>query len=72
MAKQSESERVQEVFSFYRGLILDMLEQELSEQQSWNFIRSRILRALSQDRGLECRILEIITEEDQTSSEDDL
>lgn len=60
MVFSENSKQAQEVFGFYRGLILDLLEQELGEQKNWNFIRSRILKILSQDRGLEFKILEII------------
>lgn len=64
MSVQSEEKKIKEVFSFYRGLILDLLEQELGDQKNWNFIRARILKILSQDRGLEFKILEIINSDD--------
>lgn len=60
MANQVEANRIRETFGFYRGLILDLLEQELGDDKNWSFIRSRILKILSPDRGLEHKILEIL------------
>lgn len=48
--------QVREIFSFYRSLILDLLEQDIGDLKSWPYLRSRILRALSSDRGLEYKI----------------
>lgn len=59
MQKQKVTE-VREVFSFYRGLILDLFEQELGDAKNWQFIRSRLLKILSPERGLEAKVLETI------------
>jgi hypothetical protein len=59
MQKQKVQE-VKEVFSFYRGLILDLFEQELGDAKNWQFIRSRLLKVLSPERGLEAKVVEIL------------
>jgi hypothetical protein len=48
-----------EVVDFYRGLILDMIEQELGGSANWPFLRGRLLKALG-DRGLVGRMKEVI------------
>ena len=48
-----------EVLDFYRGLILDMIEQELGGTDNWPFLRGRLLKALG-DRGLVGRMTEVI------------
>lgn len=53
-------EQLLESVNFYRGVVLDSVEQELGDTPNWKFMRTRILRAFG-DRGLEgriCRILE--------------
>jgi hypothetical protein len=62
---QSENQREElergllEVVDFYRGLILDMVEQELGGTDNWSFLRSRLLKAMG-DRGLVGRLREVI------------
>lgn len=48
-----------EVVDFYRGLVLDMVEQELAGSKSWPYLRARLLKALG-DRGLVGRLSEVI------------
>ncbi len=48
--------RIQEIMDFYRGVILDAVEQEIGESRQWLFLRSRLLKALG-DRGLGGKIL---------------
>jgi hypothetical protein len=49
---------------FYRGLNLDLAEQELGTSDNWSFVRGRLLK-LWGDRGLSGRITEIINREFQ-------
>jgi hypothetical protein len=48
-----------EVVGFYRGILLDSVEQALGEDANWKHVRSRLLKCLG-DSGLEGRIREII------------
>ena len=52
-------QQVLEAISFYRGLILDAVENELSDTQTWPSTRSRLLKLLG-DRGLEGKLREIL------------
>ena len=47
--------KVQTALDFYRGIILDLAEQEWGHASNWNSIRSRLLKAFG-DRGLEGQI----------------
>ena len=47
---------------YYRGMDLDLSEQEFGEFDNWSFIRGRILK-LWGDRGLSGRISAIIKRE---------
>lgn len=60
MLQDNSQEQLREVFSFYRGLLLDLLEQEMGQSPNWPFIRGRILKILSQDRGLEAKVMQTI------------
>lgn len=51
-----------EIVDFYRGLILDMVEQELGGDSNWSFVRGRLLKAMG-DRGLSGRLREAIQTE---------
>ena len=51
--------RILEVVDFYRGIILDAVEQEAGGLPNWKYLRSRILKALG-DRGLAKQIAEIL------------
>jgi hypothetical protein len=51
-----------EVVSFYKGIVLDSVEQACGEDTNWTYIRSRLLKAFG-DRGMEGRIREIINTE---------
>lgn len=59
MQKQKINE-VKELFSFYRGLVLDVFEQELGESKNWQQVRSRLLKILSPDRGLEAKVIKTL------------
>jgi hypothetical protein len=48
--------RILEIMDFYRGVILDAVEQEIGESCQWPFLRSRLLKALG-DRGLVGKVL---------------
>ena len=48
--------RILEIMDFYRGVILDAVEQEIGESSQWPFLRSRLLKALG-DRGLVGKVL---------------
>ena len=48
-----------EIVDFYRGIVLDTVEQELGSSANWSFIRARLLKALG-DRGLSGRLRESI------------
>lgn len=61
--QQQKVKEVKEVFSFYRGLILDLFEQELGDAKNWQFVRSRLLKVLSPERGLEAKVLETLLDE---------
>lgn len=54
--------RLLDAVDFYRGLILDSVEQELGDGDTWTFTRGRLLKALG-DRGLTGRIREILQNE---------
>jgi hypothetical protein len=60
MLQENSEEQLREVFSFYRGLILDLLEQEMGNSPNWPFLRSRVLKILSQDRGLEAKVMQVM------------
>lgn len=51
---------IEEAIDFYRGLILDLAEQEFLDSPKWPFIRGRLLKALG-DRGLSGRVREILS-----------
>lgn len=59
----NKSREVFETLGFYRGIILDLIEQELSEQKNWPYVRSRLLRALG-EKGLEGRLHFILDPKD--------
>jgi hypothetical protein len=44
------------------GMILDLFEQEMGEEKDWPFIRSRLLKIPSPDRGLESKVFETLLE----------
>lgn len=51
-----------EAVDFYRGFVLDAVEQELGGEGNWTFVRGRLLKALG-DRGLAGRIRQILSSE---------
>ena len=57
--RENKSREIFETINFYRGLILDLIEQELSESKNWSYVRSRLLKALG-DKGLEGRLRSIL------------
>jgi hypothetical protein len=62
--KNRLEDRLLEVIDFYRGMILDMTEQELAGTDNWSFLRSRLLKAMG-DRGLVGRVREVLNNEFQ-------
>jgi hypothetical protein len=53
-------EKTAEIIDFYRGLILDAIEDDVTPDQ-WKRLRPRILKALG-DRGLDGKMREAIDE----------
>jgi hypothetical protein len=60
MPNQKDIQQIQEVFSFYRSLTIELFEQELGEEKNWPFLRSRLLKIFSPERGLEAKVINII------------
>ncbi|QLY25691.1 hypothetical protein [Bdellovibrio sp. KM01] len=58
--EEETQKQITETFCFYRGLIMDLFEQEIGSDKKWPFIRSRLLKILSPDRGLEAKIIAIV------------
>lgn len=58
--EEETQQQITETFCFYRGLIIDLFEQEVGTDKNWPFIRSRLLKILSPDRGLEAKIIAIV------------
>ncbi len=54
-----------EVIDLYRSMIIDPIEQEMGDSPNWQYIRSRLLKALG-DRGLSGRIREIVSFHEST------
>lgn len=67
-ANRYKAKKAKELFQFYRGMILDACEQEAGENTKWNYLRSRLLKLLSPERGLECKIIELILEAEDDNS----
>ncbi len=63
---ENQRERIEtqilEVIDFYRGIVLDSVEQEVGSSDNWTFVRSRLLKALG-DRGLVGRVRQILATE---------
>ena len=53
--------RILEGLDFYRGLIIDAVEQEASNLASWPYLRSRLLKCLG-EKGLEGFLKTIIAD----------
>lgn len=53
-----KAEKTKELFQLYRGLILDACEREVDVETTWTYLRNRLLKLLSPERGLESKILE--------------
>jgi hypothetical protein len=64
MTSNQKAKKIQEIMEFYRGLILDACEHEMADEKKWRYLRSRLLKLLSADRGLEHKILVIVLEGD--------
>lgn len=67
-SNQRKAKKIKEVFELYRGFILDAAEQEVGESKKWSYLRSRLLRLLSPDRGLESKVIEVVL----TGEDDDV
>jgi hypothetical protein len=59
---QLRLERFNKVIELYRGMILDVVEQECGDSPRWQFIRNRLLRFLGQS-GLHGKITLLLEEE---------
>lgn len=59
MSILSKEDQVIEAISFYRSMILDVVEIQIGDTPCWQSTRGKFLRALG-DRGLEGRIREIL------------
>ena len=60
--RETVSRQILTAIDFYRGLVLDSCEAELSEGNSWRFIRARILKAFG-DKGLSGSVLSILDQD---------
>lgn len=60
--REAVSRQILTAIDFYRSLILDSCEAELSESKSWRFIRARILKAFG-DKGLSGRVTSILDQD---------
>jgi hypothetical protein len=57
--KETLEHRLMDVLDQYRSMIIDPVEQELGNSPNWQYLRSRLLKALG-DRGLAGRIREVL------------
>lgn len=57
--REAVSRQILTAIDFYRSLVLDGCEAELSETKAWPFVRSRILKAFG-DKGLTGQVLSIL------------
>lgn len=57
-AHENLSKKASEIIDFYRGLIIDAVESDVTKEQ-WAKIRPRLLKAMG-DRGLEKKILDLL------------
>ena len=62
----SKLKQVVETVDFYRGIILDIAEQEWGESPHWSHLRSRLLKAFG-ERGLQGRITAILSDANRDS-----
>ncbi len=62
-----QDEKIKAILDFYRGLVLDAVEPEITEIWRWRPLRSRLLKALG-DRGLEGKLLELVDSARRTQS----
>lgn len=62
MKDEALKSEIKVAIDFYRGIILDAVEQEFSETPQWPFLRRRLLKALG-DRGLSGKIEEIFAKD---------
>lgn len=51
---------IDEEVEFAQGSILLLFEQSLGHEPEWKFVRSRLLKIFSTDRGLRRRIADIV------------
>ncbi len=66
MAIENQKQRLErhliETVDYYRGLCLDLAEQQFGGTDEWPFVRARLLK-LWGDRGLTGRLIEVIRRE---------
>jgi len=60
---QTTKDRIRGTFDLYRGFILAVCEQQYGDTDNWPFVRSNLLKLLSDQRGLEAKITEILLSE---------
>jgi hypothetical protein len=61
MSDQDENHKqLKDIMAHYRALLMDEFHLELGETPRWKQIRTRVLRLLSPDRGLEMRLRDLI------------
>ena len=53
-------EQVKAWVNFYRGQVLDLVEQELADSPQWPFVRNKLLKIFG-DRGLEEKVISILS-----------
>ena len=61
--KTTQHKQVSEVISLYTGLILDSVENSISDPARWGPLRGKLLKLLG-DRGLSGKIAEILVGHD--------
>lgn len=55
----SKEEQIKLIFDHYRGMILNIAELNI-DPRAWPKVRAHLLKLLSQDRGLEDKIMKAI------------
>lgn len=54
--------QIKQNFDMYKGLLLSLLEQSYGESKNWPFVRAQVLKIMSDQRGLESKIQEMINQ----------
>ena len=60
MNNKQKQQLLHEIFNDHRGLLLDFIKQQVTDVDKWPHVRSRILKILSSERGLEAKVTEFL------------